>query len=163
MTFVNYRINAPRNIVLKNISNNDLIIEEEKYDISRGKPKLHVKDYGEKVVIGCEMTERATKDNGFLEGTKFRGKIKEENGTTSIRGVILTTPIYHAALLLLFLFFIYRCISLGGISLTPIILVVFSIFMFWGEFKKQAIIKRFIFRSLKLTYREVSTKTTKMD
>ena len=37
-------------------------------------------------------------------------------------------------------------------NFVPIILFFFSIFMFKDEFRKQGIIKRYIFRSLKLTY-----------
>lgn len=156
MLFVNYKIKAPKDLVLKNLSDNERLIEEEKYDTSNGTPKLHVKQNGDKIKIGCEMMGRATKDNGFLEGTKLRGTITEHDGITTVKGVIITAPIYHAFLLLLFAFFIYRCITLGGISVTPIILLVFSIFMFAGEFKKQGIIKRFLFRALKITYRELN-------
>ena len=155
MTFVNYTINAPRDLVMKNLSANEEIVSLEKIDTSKGIPRLLIKDKGEKVKIKCEMLGRATKDNAFLEGTEFHGKIKEVDGKTYVNGVILTAPIYHSALILLFSFFIYRCITLGGISFTPIILLAFSLMMFMGEFKKQSIIKRFILRALKMTYRDM--------
>ena len=108
---------------------------------------------GEKIKIKCEMTERPTKDNGFLEGTYFIGKVKEKNGVSRVKGVIVTAPIYHVLLLMLFAFFVYRCISIGGISFEPIVLVLFDIVLFYGEFKKQSLIKRYIFRSLKIVFK----------
>ena len=156
MLFVNYKIKAPKDALLRNLGANEKLIEEEHYDTSKGIPKLHIKQNGDKIKVGCEMLGRSTKDNGFLEGTWLRGRITERDGVTTVKGVIITAPIYHAVILLLFAFFVYRCVSLGGISVTPIILIVFSAFMFAGEFKKQGIIKRFLFRALKITYRELN-------
>jgi len=158
MLFLNYGINASKEDVLAHLLDNERLITEEKFDTSNGKPKLHLRQNGDKLGIGCEMTGRATKDNGFLEGTYFRGRIIERDGRTTVKGIILTAPIYHFIILLLFAFFIYRCISLGGISVIPIILVIFDVFMFLGEFKKQGIIKRFIFRAFKLTYSDLNTR-----
>ena len=159
MTFVNYKIGATREEVKSTLFNNNLVVEAENYDTSKGKPKMHFKEKGDRVKIKCEMTGRPTKDNGFLEGTYFIGKIKEIEGGTKIRGVILTAPIYHLVFIILFAFSILQCIKVGGISPIPIILVIFDIFMFYGEFKKQGIIKRYIFRALKIVYKNKSPKT----
>lgn len=153
MLFVNFKIGASREEVMKTLFDNNLVVEAEKFDTSKGKPRMHVKEKGERVKIKCEMTERPTKDNGFLEGTYFIGKVKEKDGVTRIGGIILTAPIYHLLFLLLFGFFIYQCISLGGISVVPILLLIFDGFMFAGEFRKQPLIKRYIFRALKIVYK----------
>ena len=158
MLFVNYKIHAEREEIMSVIRDNNLVVEAENYDTSKGKPKMHIKEKGERLKIKCEMTERPTKDNGFLEGTYFAGKVKENNGVCKISGIILTAPIYHFIFLCLFGFFIFQCISLGGISPIPIILVIFDGFMFYGEFKKQSLIKRYIFRALKIVYKNRSEK-----
>jgi len=152
MLFVNYKINASRDEVMSVIRDSNLVVGEEKFDTSRGKPKIHVKEKGDRVKLTCEMTERATRDNGFLEGTYFRGSVRETDGTTVIKGIIITAPIYHAIVLALTVLFILQCIHLGGVALTPIFLILFSLFMFKDEFRKQGIIKRYIFRALKITF-----------
>lgn len=152
MLFINYDIHASREALINSLGENDLIVEQEKYDTTRGTPKIHIKEKGERLKITCEFTGRATKDNAFLEGTYFIGKLIEADGVTRIKGIILTAPIYHTILLIIFALFIYQCISIGGFSPVPIILLIFSLFMFRDEFKKQKIIKRYIFRAFKNTF-----------
>lgn len=154
MLFVKYDIHATAEEVLESLKDNDAIIEAEKLDVSSGKPRLHIKRDGERLRLQCEVVDGATRDRDFKLGTTFHGKIFERDGTTTIKGVILTAPIYHLILLILFGYFIYQCISLSGISVVPICLVIFDVVMFWREFKKQGIIKRFIFRALKITYQK---------
>ena len=158
MLFVNYDIHAPIDEVRCSLTENDKIIADEKIDTSKGFPKIHIKENGEKIKIKCEYTGRARKDNGFLEGTYFFGRFYEKNGVTFMKGIILTAPIYHTVLLLLFAFFIYRCIALRGFSIIPICLVLFSVFMFFEEFKKQGIIKKYIFRAFKNTFLRLNKK-----
>ena len=158
MLFVNYKINAKREEVLGVMRDSDRVVFEENYDTSHGKPKMHIKERNKSVKIKCEMTGRPTKDNGFLEGTYFLGGIKERGGVCHIRGLILTAPIYHLAFIAIFAYFIYLCFTIGGFSPIPVILTVFDIFMFKDEFRKQRLIKRYIFRALKITYREVGQK-----
>lgn len=153
MKFVSYDIHAPRTEVLTSLRDNDKIVEQEKFDSSRGVPRIHIKEKEkDKIKITCEYTGRATKDNGFLEGTYFLGRLTETDGVTKLKGVILTAPIYHSILAIIFVFFILQCISIGGFSPAPIILLVFSIFMFKDEFRKQSIIKRYVFRAFKNTF-----------
>lgn len=152
MLFVNYKIHAPIEEVRSVLIDNNLVVDKEKFDTSAGTPKMRFKEKGDRLKITCEMTGKATRDNGFLVGTYFSGKLTEKNGVTALRGIILTAPIYHLILILLLAFFVYRCIVVGGFSVLPICLAVFDIFMFWGEFKKQCIIKRYIFRAFKITY-----------
>ena len=158
MLFVNYKINATRENIMNVLSDSDRVVSEEKYDTSRGKPKMHVKEKSGAIKIKCEMTGRPTKDNGFLEGTYFRGRITERDGESRVNGVIVTAPIYHTVFILMFAYFIYLCFSLGGFSVTPILLVGFDLILFRDEFRKQKLIKRYIFRSLKITYRETVKK-----
>ena len=153
MLFVNFKIHAEREEVMSVLRDNTLVVEAEKYDTSNGKPKMHIKEKGEKVKIKCEMTERPSMDNGLLEGTYFLGKVKQSGDVTKVSGIVMTAPIYHLLFLCLFAFFIFQCISLGGFAPTPIILVIFDVFMFYGEFKKQSLIRRYIFRALKIVYK----------
>lgn len=162
MLFVNYKINAPRQEIFPILEDSSLVVDAEKYDTSRGKPKMHIKKKKNEVLkIKCELTERPTKDNGFLEGTYFLGRFSERNGVSKIRGVIVTAPIYHSIILSFLVYFIIQCIIVGGISPIPIILVIFDVFMFKDEFRKQGIIKRYILRALKIVYANMTTGVKK--
>ena len=156
MLLVNYKINAEKGAVLGVLRDNDRVVNAENYDLTSGKPRMHIKEKGNLLKIKCEMTEHATKDNGFLEGTYFLGGIKEENGRTSVSGVIVTCPIYHAILFAIFVYFIVQCFIIQGFSPIPIILIVFNIFMCKEEFKKQPLIKQYIFRTMKIVFAEKS-------
>ena len=161
MLFVNYDISAPIELLASNIKDNDTIVAEENYNLKNGKPKMHVKQKGDRLKIKCEMTEMGTKDNGFLEGTYFIGSMKEKNGKSVVSGVILTAPIYHFIFLVLLGIVIYQSITMVAIPITAIFLVLFDIMMFKAEFAKQSLIKRYIFRAFKLTYREYEAKKKK--
>ena len=102
-----------------------------------------------RIRITCRIKNTATADNGFLLGTYFWGSFKEKNGVTVLRGHIATAPIYHAALLMLLAFFIYRCITLSAFNPTPVILVAFDAVLFWREFKKRGMIERYIRRTIR--------------
>ena len=158
MLFVNYDIHASREELVSSLLENDRIVEQEKYDASKGVPKMNIKQKGDRVKITCSFTGGATKDNGFLEGTYFIGRLTESDGVSALRGIILTAPIYHAILAIIFALFIYQCISLGGFNPVPVILLIFSIFMFKDEFRKQKIIKRYIFRAFKNTFAKLNEK-----
>ena len=161
MKFVNYSIKAPQNEVFGVLSDSNAVVEAEKFDTSGGKPLMHVKKKDERLKIKCEMTGRPTKDNGFLEGTCFYGRFYERDDVTVMKGMVVTAPIYHTILALLFAFFIYQCFVLRGISIIPICLVIFSVVMFWDEFRKQGIIKRYVFRAFKNTYLRLNEKNAK--
>ena len=163
MLFVNYTIDADQDKVLSNIEDNDRVVAEEAYDTSKGKPKMHIKSKGKLLKIKCEMTELPTKDNAFLEGTYFIGTLTQKKNTTALRGVILTAPIYHAVILTLLAIIICQAIIVGGIPLTAIFLVLFDLIMFKNEFSKQPLIKRYIFRALKITYKaEIDNRESKI-
>ena len=149
MKFIKLESAASRDELLSVIQNADIVNDRVKFDETKGKPIVHVKDSGKLLRIKCEMIGGPTKDNGFLEGTYFLGTLKEKNGTTRLRGVILTAPIYHTFLALLMAFYIYRCISLNAFNPVPLILLIFSLFMFKNEFEKQGTIERYLKRAFK--------------
>ena len=140
---------SPRAELLDIIRNSELVNERVRFNENKGKPTVHIKDNGKMLRIKCEMVGGPTKDNGFLEGTYFVGSLKEKNGTSQLRGIILTAPIYHLFLALLFAFYIYRSAVDGVFNPVPIILLFFSILMFKGEFEKQGTIERYLKRAFK--------------
>ena len=140
---------ASRDEFLGIIKNSELVNDRVKFDENKGKPLVHVKEKGEWLKIKCEMIGGPTKDNGFLEGTYFVGKLTERDGKTRLRGIILTAPIYHTLLALLLAFYVYRCISLVAFNPVPIILLIFSLMMFKKEFEKQGTIERYLKRAQK--------------
>ena len=134
---------------MNTVKNHELVNDRVKFDENKGKPLIRVKERGEWLKIKCEMVGGATKDNGFLEGTYFVGKLTEKDGVTRLRGVILTAPIYHTILALILAFYVYRCISLGAFNPVPVILFLFSLIMFRTEFEKQGTIERYLLRAQK--------------
>lgn len=158
MRFVKYDIHAKRDDVLASLAENDKIVSQEKFDLSNGKPRIHIKEKSNnKVIIRCEYVGGRTKDNGFLEGTYFVGKLSEVDETTKISGIIITAPIYHSIIALLMSFFVYQCVVKSGFSPIPIIALVFSFIILRDEFRKQGIIKRYIFRALKNTFAKINS------
>ena len=155
MLIVNHKIHAPCEKVLAVLGDSATVVAQERLATEKGVPKLHYNLKGDNLKMFCEMTGRPTRDRDFrYGGTRFVGRITERDGVTAIRGVIWTAPLCHFAMIVLFAYFIYRCISLGGISVVPLCILTFDIFMFLDEFKKQGIIKRYIFRALKIVYRD---------
>ncbi len=154
MLFVNYTIGAPREELLSNLLNGESQVAEEQYGDKGGKPKMHVKIKDDRVKIKCEMIGLPTKDNGFIQGTLFLGKISEKSDRCALRGVIFTEPVYHLIFLIMLSVVVYQAITMAAIPITAIFLVLFNILMFKDEFKKQSIIKRYIFEAFKSTYRE---------
>lgn len=149
MIFVNHKTTLTPDRLTEMLENGEAVNRGVKFDEKRGKPQMLVKRKGNRLNITCRYVGGASKDNGFLVGSFFHGKMTVKNGETRLRGIILTAPIYHAALIALTAYYIYRCISLGGINPVPIILIAFSLMMFSGEFKKQGVISRFIARAIR--------------
>jgi len=150
--FVNYKIGASRDEVMSFMKNSNLVADDDSFKTRKGKANMTVKERGERIKMRCRMIDGPTKDNGFLEGTTFFGSVKERDGVTRVRGIIVTAPIYHTILIALIALLIIQCIRLEGINPVPIILAAFSIFMFRDEYRKQGMIKRYIFKALKLTF-----------
>ena len=151
--------NCGRDEALKTLSDNELVNKNVRFDEKWGKPHIHIKEKkNDRVFITCELLGRGRRDNGFLVGTFFSGKLVEKNGQTVLRGFITTAPIYHLIMLTLIIFFIYRCISLGGISVVPILVVLFNVVLFKDEYKKRGYIKRYLFRAKRRVYENTSNK-----
>ena len=149
MKFISLEAAAERERVLATLSDCETVNRGVKFDENRGKPQMIVKSKGNRIRVSCRYIGGASRDDGFLVGTVFYGRITEREGKTRIRGIVTTAPIYHTVLLALIAFFIYQCIRLGGINPIPIILVVFSLIMFRGEFKKQGVIARYLYRAIR--------------
>lgn len=147
MHFINLEFAAPKDKVLSAVSDNDFVNQNVRFDEQNGKPLMKFKEKNGKIKITCEMLGKPTKDNGFLVGTYFSGRLTEKNGVTKLKGIITTAPIYHLIMILLVAVFIYQCIHLKGFSVVPILLVFLSLFMFKDEFNKQGYIKRYLFRA----------------
>lgn len=156
-----YKFNASREDMIALLSDNDRVNKGINTEYKKGNAHIHVDAKGEKIKMRCEFIGGATKDNAFLDGTKLRGKIVEKDGYTEFRGTIMTAPIFHALLLLMFAFFIVMCIIKQGFNVVPICLVVFDVFMYKDEFKKQDIINRYVFRAVKILNK--SAKTNRYD
>lgn len=148
-----YKVNASRDELVELLSDNDKVNKGVTTEYKKGNPYMHVDTKGEKIKIRCEFIGGATKDNAFIDGTKLRGKIVEKDGYTEFRGTIMTAPIFHAILILMFAAFVVMCIVKQGFNVVPICLVVFDIFMYKDEFKKQNIIDRYVFRAVKMINR----------
>ena len=134
------------------ILDNELVNRGVRFD--KYIPEMRVKrgkGNPDRLKITCQIKNSPTKDNAFLEGTYFRGRLTEKNGVTTLKGYIVTAPIYHFILLCLTVFFIAQCFIVGGFNPTPVILVAFSICMFWREFQKQGLIERYIYRAFRKT------------
>ena len=148
MKFVNISFNAPRDEVLSILRDNERVNNKIRFDESRGKPFIKVKEKkGDRIRITCEYIGGPSKDNEFFVGTYFSGRLTEKNGVTRLRGHILTAPIYHLFMILLVVVFIIQCFKLKGFSVVPPILVIFDFFMFKSEFQKQGYIKRYLMRA----------------
>lgn len=140
---------ASRDELLELIKDCERVNEKVKFDEAKGRPRMHVKEKGDRLRIKCELVGGPTKDNGFLEGTYFVGKLSENYGVTRLRGIILTAPIYHAILAVILVIYVIRCISLSAFNPVPLILLVFSLFLFKTEFEKQGIIERYLKRAVR--------------
>ena len=153
MQFINIEFPASRAEVVEMISDNERVNKNVRFDESRGKPVVKITEKAKgKIKISCQMIGGPTKDNGFIQGTTLKGKLVEKNGVTRLKGVITTEPVYHLAFLVLIALFIVQCFRLGGFSVVPPILVIFDLFMFKNEFKKQGIIKRYLHRAARRIY-----------
>lgn len=149
MKIVKLDCSASRDELLGVIANSELVNDKVRFDEEKGRPRIHLKQKGDRLKIKCEMIGGATKDNGFLEGTYFLGKLIEINGTSHLRGIILTAPIYHTFIALIMVIYVLRCIQLVAFNPVPIILLIFSLMMFRKEFEKQGTIERYLRRAVK--------------
>ena len=149
MKLVNLSSAASRDTVLDALKNSTKINEKVKFDEKRGRPLIKVRGKNSFLYITCEMIGGPTKDNGFLLGTMFLGTLKEKNGTTRLRGVIVTDPIFHLLLIAFCTYFLIQSFVLGGFTILPAIFSLFTLILYKDEYKKQGIIKRFFGRAFR--------------
>ena len=149
MKLINYTVNCDRQTLLDTLKNQSEVNRGVDFSSHKGTPFFKFKEKGSSIRITCEIQGGAVKDNQFLVGTYFTGRITEQGGTSTVRGVLLTAPIYHLILFALFSWFIVSCIVNKGFSVVPICLVIFNYFMFRDEYKKQGIIQRYILRTIR--------------
>lgn len=149
MQRINITTSLPAKKLLETIKNFNFVNDGVLFDEKKGKPAIKVKEKGEKIRISCEMIGGASKDNGFLIGTYFSGKLKEKDGKTVLKGTVVTDPIYHGFMVALIAFFLYRCISLGGFNIVPVCISLFGFLLMKDEYRKQGIIKRYLYRAVR--------------
>ena len=107
MKLINLRSRKEPSELFSAICDNSFVSDGVRFNDKGTKPHMHVKDKGNgKFKIKCEIMGGPTKDNGFLEGTYFVGRIKRTESGSVIKGIILTAPIFHFALILLTAFII---------------------------------------------------------
>ena len=152
MKFVRLQTQNDRQDVLSMLKDNERVNDNVRFHDKRGgKPYMHIKEKGECIRIKCEMVGRPTKDNGFLVGTVFRGKLTEENGVTSLKGSITTSLIYHVIMLMLAAFWLFCIVAFSAYTLIPLLIFMaaFEWLFFKDEFKKQGYIERYIMRAFR--------------
>jgi hypothetical protein len=106
MRFVRLDIHAQIEIVRASLSDGDRLFDHEKAASEKGRPRMQLFESKRGLMkIRCEYVGGASKDNSFGEGTHFLGRLYQKEETTSIRGIILTAPIYHTVIAILFVYF----------------------------------------------------------
>ncbi len=149
MSYFKEEIRATRDEVISMLSDNDRVNSNVTFEGYNGTPRMKLVEKKGRIRITCEFVGRNKRDNGFLVGTYFTGKVKERaDGVSVISGHILTAPIYHLVILALIIVFIVQCFRVGGFSVIPIFICIFDIFLFKDEFKKRGLIRRYILRGL---------------
>ena len=152
MKIINLFTPFSKESVLDIIKDNNRVNDGVRFDDKYGaKPFMHITEKDGKLKIKCEMIGRPTKDNGFLAGTVFRGRISEDEHGTKIKGIITTSFIYHILMLVLFVFLFIKMIMNSAYTLIPIFVFViaFELMFFKDEFKKQGYIQRYLLRALR--------------
>ncbi|MBE6645387.1 MAG: hypothetical protein E7612_08445 [Ruminococcaceae bacterium] len=151
MKFINIDYAAPREEVISMLLNNEAVNRNVRVDSSRGRHVITVEEKTKnRIKLKCKLVGGPSKDNGFVQGTTLNAKIVEKNGITKIRGVIVTEPVYHFFFFMMIVLFIVQCIRMRGISIIPPMLIIFDIFMFKNEFKKQKYIKSYLYRAKRI-------------
>ena len=151
MKLVNYKTTAKREQLLSLIKDSNRVNEKVKFDDKLGRPQMFVKERKNSITVTCRYVGGSSRDDGFIIGTFFWGRLVEKNGETRLNGIILTAPLFYAAILGLLVYSIVRGIALGGFNPIALILAVASYLMFRGEFKKQGVIERYLHRAIRMS------------
>ncbi len=142
---------CPRASVMQMLLDNAHVNAGLNFDDREGAPTVQIKQGRDgRVRMRCYMVGGPTKDNGFIQGTFFVGRIREDAaGMCHVRGVIMTEPVFHLAFAALIVVAVVQMLKLGGVSLTPILLIPFVYFMFRKEYRKQEYLRRYILRAVR--------------
>ena len=147
MKFVSISVPSTREEFLATVKDNRLVNEGVRFPEGQGAPTAEVKAGKSLVRIRCRMVGAASRDNGFLFGTALLGRIRERDGVTKLRGVIVTEPILHLLWLGILVYFVVTCIRLGAISPFPILLSLMFLLVFRSEYRKQEYLRRYLHRA----------------
>ena len=156
MKLINYKTTTPSEALLSMIKDSKRVNEKVKFDDKLGRPQMFVKEQKNSLTVTCRYVGGNTRDDGFIIGTFFWGRLTEKNGITRLSGIILTAPIFYAAILGLLVYSIISSINYSivheGFAFDPIAIIfaVFSYLMFRQEFKKQGIISRYLYRAIRM-------------
>ena len=78
MKLIDLSAECERARMLDIIRDSAFVNDRVQFDEKKGRPNIKVKEKGERITIKCEMVGGATRDNGFLIGTYFSGKLVEK-------------------------------------------------------------------------------------
>lgn len=154
MKFLNYKTATPKEKLLSMIKDSNRVNEKVKFDEKRGRPQMFVKEGKKSITVTCRYIGGNTRDDGFIIGTFFWGRLTEKKGETRLSGIILTAPLFYAAIFGLLVYSIVAGIMKGGFNPVAIIIAAFSYLMFRPEFQKQGVIARYLYRSVRMSETE---------
>ena len=145
------KISSPssRDEILETLSHPDRVNENVKFEGKKGRPAIVFSQKGDNIKLKCVYMGGPSKDNGYIFGTYFKGKIIETNEGSQIRGYIVTEPLYVAVLIVLAALYVAYMIVKSFFSVIPLLVFAFGLYMMKDEFNKQGIILRYIHRALK--------------
>lgn len=159
MKYIKCRLSASPEEFTSFLADNESVNKNVNIEDKRGIPYIHVKNKNDKIKLTCEFKGGSTRDNAFIGGTSFIGKIRVKDGKTELRGIISTAPIFHLVLFSMLAFSLIMCIVNMAFNAVPLCLVAFDLVMYKDEFRKQGIIEKYIFRAAK----RLEAKTKKTD
>ena len=122
MKFVSIKSSATEKDVVDALGNSEKVNERVQFDERRGRPLMKLKRKKNTLYISCEMIGGPAKDNGFIIGSFFLGRIKQRAYGSKITGILLTAPLYHLVLLGFCTYFLIRSIQVHGIAPLPFII-----------------------------------------
>lgn len=156
MKLVNIKTSASREKLMSLLGDSERVNKRVKFDESRGRPLVKMKEKKGRITLTCEMIGGPSKDNGFFVGCFFLGSIKQKGDETKVSGIILTAPLFHLIIAAFCIYFLIQSFIVGGITLVPLIGVVFTAILYKDEYKKEGIIKRFIARAVRIAEGEAA-------
>ena len=157
MKLINYKTSTPRAELLSLIKDSNRVNEKVKFDEKVGRPQMFVKEKKNSLTVTCRYIGGNTRDDGFIIGTFFWGRLTEKKGETHLSGIILTAPLFYTAIFGLLVYSIVagviNTMINGAFTFNPIaiIIAIFSYLMFRQEFKKQGIIARYLYRAIRIS------------